>query len=231
MCWQTGAREVTRPLLGGGGSEGWQAVDGGCWSVVGRAPGDAGAAGAAAAGAAPPWCGRRRWPIRSRRTADRTMSPQVRNSSPPAASVLLQVVLPLEGLAAGLAGEGDVVLVRALVDHQVVRLGEAALAVLAHELALGAHLASELSPLVRLNGHYGEHCRGRVSERVRSLFGHLRSPCRRVPERGEDVRRRSARIAAVDRAGDAGGDLKRAVFGQARDSAIARKQRLHHTAR
>lgn len=73
--------------------------------------------------------------------------------------MLLEVVLTLEGLSAGLAGEGDVVLVGALVDHEVVGLGEAPLAILAHELALGAHLATKLSPLIRLYWHDGEHCR------------------------------------------------------------------------
>ena len=79
--------------------------------------------------------------------------------------MLLEVVLPLEGLAARLAREGDVVLVRALVDHEVVGLGEAALAVLADELALGAHLAAELGPpLVRLHLHDGEHGAGRLQQ-------------------------------------------------------------------
>lgn len=84
------------------------------------------------------------------------------------APVLLEVVLPLEGLAARLAREGDVVLVRALVDHEVVGLGEAALAVLADELALGAHLAPELGPpLVRLHLHDGEHGAGRLQHKAR----------------------------------------------------------------
>lgn len=79
--------------------------------------------------------------------------------------MLLEVVLPLEGLAARLAREGDVVLVRALMDHEVVRLSEAALAVLADELAFGAHLTAELGPpLVRLHLHDGEHGAGRLQQ-------------------------------------------------------------------
>ena len=74
--------------------------------------------------------------------------------------MLLEVVLALEGLAAGLAREGDVVLVGTLVDHEVVGLGEAPLAVLADEFALCSHFAPELTTVLRLNGHYGKHCRG-----------------------------------------------------------------------
>lgn len=77
--------------------------------------------------------------------------------------MLLQVVLPLEGLATRLARERDVVLVRALVDHEVVGLGEATLTILADELALGAHLTPEFRPpLVRLHLHDGEHGAGRL---------------------------------------------------------------------
>lgn len=74
--------------------------------------------------------------------------------------MLLQVVLALEALAAHLAGEAQLgALVRPLVDHQVVGLGEAALAVLADVLALGSHLSHpELSSTVLvLDLHYGEH--------------------------------------------------------------------------
>lgn len=76
--------------------------------------------------------------------------------------VLLEVVLPLEGLSADLAGEGHVVLMAALVDHEVVGLREAPLAVLADELyrALGAHLlpAAELPAVpLCLHRHYREH--------------------------------------------------------------------------
>lgn len=46
----------------------------------------------------------------------------------------------------------------ALVDHQVVGLGEPTLAVLAHELALWPHLATEVGPtVVIVNSHHGEH--------------------------------------------------------------------------
>ena len=76
--------------------------------------------------------------------------------------VLLEVVLPLEGLSADLAGEGHVVLMAALVDHEVVGLREAPLAVLADELyrALGAHLLppAELPAVpLCLHRHYREH--------------------------------------------------------------------------
>lgn len=76
--------------------------------------------------------------------------------------MLFEVVLPLEGLAADLAGEGHVVLVTALVDHQVVGLGKASLAVLADELdgALGSHLLppAELPAVpLCLHRHYREH--------------------------------------------------------------------------
>lgn len=78
------------------------------------------------------------------------------------APVLLEVVLPLEGFAADLAGEGHVVLVTAFVDHQVVGLGETSLAVLANELdgALGSHLLppAELPAVpLCLHRHYREH--------------------------------------------------------------------------
>lgn len=42
-------------------------------------------------------------------------------------------------------------------DHQVVRLSEPTLAVLAHELAFRPHLASELPPVVTLHLHNREH--------------------------------------------------------------------------
>lgn len=78
--------------------------------------------------------------------------------------VLLEIVLPLEGLSADLAGEGHVDLVAALVDHEVVGLGEAPLAVLADVLlvrrALGAHLLppAELPAVpLCLHRHYREH--------------------------------------------------------------------------
>lgn len=76
--------------------------------------------------------------------------------------VLFEVVLALKGFAADLAGEGDVVLVAALVYHEVVGFGEASLAVLADELdgALGTHLlpAAELPAVpLCLHRHYREH--------------------------------------------------------------------------
>ena len=74
--------------------------------------------------------------------------------------MLLEVVLALERLATGLTRECDVILVRPLVDHEVVGLGEATLAVLADKLALGSHLAPKLATVVRLDGHYGKHSRG-----------------------------------------------------------------------
>lgn len=74
-------------------------------------------------------------------------------------SVGTEVVLSLEVLAAHLAGERHLrALVGALVDHQVVRLGEPALAVLAHKLALWPHLAAEVGPtVVIVNSHHREH--------------------------------------------------------------------------
>lgn len=77
--------------------------------------------------------------------------------------MLLEVVLTLEALAANLAGEGEFgALVGALMDHEVVGLGKAALAVLADKLAFGAHLPSELAPAVLvLYLHDGEHFAGR----------------------------------------------------------------------
>lgn len=90
--------------------------------------------------------------------------------------VLLEVVLTLEGLATSLAREGDVILVRPLVDHEVVGLGEAALTVLADELTLSPHLAPEFATVVRLNGHYGEHRRG-VKWRHAGRYTHAREHC------------------------------------------------------
>lgn len=73
--------------------------------------------------------------------------------------MLLEVVLPLEALAADLAAERQLgALVRPLVYHQVVALGEPALAVLADELAFSTHLPAELSAAhVVLNLHYRKH--------------------------------------------------------------------------
>lgn len=82
--------------------------------------------------------------------------------SPPHAlttSVLFEVILSLEALPAHLAAEGELgTLVGAFVDHEVVALGEAALAVLADELALGTHLATELPTAhIVIDLHYREH--------------------------------------------------------------------------
>lgn len=74
--------------------------------------------------------------------------------------MLFQVVLALESLSAGLARERNVIFMSALVDHQIVGLGESSLAIFAHKFALGPHFAPKLATLVRLNGHYGEHGRG-----------------------------------------------------------------------
>lgn len=95
--------------------------------------------------------------------------------------VLFQVVLALEALAAHLAGERQLgTLVRALVDHQVVALGEAALAVLADELALGAHLATELAPAdVVVDLHYGEHLGARLPRCALAAY-HVRTGCARL---------------------------------------------------
>ena len=73
--------------------------------------------------------------------------------------MLFEVVLPLEALAADLAAERQLgALVAPLVYHQVVRLGEPALAVLADEFALGSHLSAEFSVAhVVIQLHYREH--------------------------------------------------------------------------
>lgn len=71
--------------------------------------------------------------------------------------VLFQVVLTFEGLAADLAREGDVILVGPLVYHQVVRLGETALAILADEFAFGSHFSAKLPPFVTVYLHNREH--------------------------------------------------------------------------
>lgn len=80
--------------------------------------------------------------------------------------VLLQVVLPFETLAADLAREGELRrLVRPLVNHQVVGLGETALAVFTDVLAFGSHLSHAELPaaIFVLDLHYGEHDAGCLS--------------------------------------------------------------------
>lgn len=72
--------------------------------------------------------------------------------------MLTQIVLPFEALPAHLAAVGELgALVRALVYHQVVGLGEPTLAILADELALGAQLAPEVPGVVLVDLHHGEH--------------------------------------------------------------------------
>lgn len=74
--------------------------------------------------------------------------------------VLTQIILPREQLAAALARERDLLaLVRALVYHQIVRLGEAPLAELAGELALWSHLTTKVRPtIIVINSHHRKHC-------------------------------------------------------------------------
>lgn len=75
--------------------------------------------------------------------------------------VLTEVVRPLKVLAAHLARERHLwTFVGALVDHQIVRLGESALTVFAHVLAFGAHFwaATKIRPAIVFDSHYSEHC-------------------------------------------------------------------------
>lgn len=73
--------------------------------------------------------------------------------------VLFEIILPLEAFPANLATKSDLwTLVRPLVDHEVIWLGEPPLAVLAHELAFRPHLPSELATAhVVVNLHYRKH--------------------------------------------------------------------------
>lgn len=72
--------------------------------------------------------------------------------------MLAQVVLSLEALPAHLTAVAQFrALVGPLMDHQVVRLGEPSLAVLAHKLALRTQLASEVAAVVLVYLHHGEH--------------------------------------------------------------------------
>lgn len=107
--------------------------------------------------------------------------------------VLFEVVLALEALPADLAAERQLgTLVRPLVYHQIVALGEPALAVLAYELAFRTHLPAELSAAhVVLNLHYRKHRARLLSGTVavnHLVFGNLdddgdevRSCVRRTP--------------------------------------------------
>lgn len=79
-------------------------------------------------------------------------------SRPVDSPVLFQVVLALEGLAAHFARVGDVVAVTALVDHQVVGLGETTLAVLANKVGPWSHSTSVgRAPVLRIVGHNSKH--------------------------------------------------------------------------
>ena len=74
-----------------------------------------------------------------------------------ASPVLLQIVLSFERLPTSLTREGDVILVRPLVDHEIVGFGEPTLAVLAHEFTFRSHFTTKFPTVVGLNWHYGEH--------------------------------------------------------------------------
>lgn len=72
--------------------------------------------------------------------------------------MLTQVILPLETFPTDLAAKGQLrALVGALVYHQVVGLGESALAVLADELALGAQFTPKVPCVILVDLHHGEH--------------------------------------------------------------------------
>lgn len=72
--------------------------------------------------------------------------------------MLTQVILPLETFPTDLAAEVQLrALMGALVYHQVVRLGESALAVLANEFALGAQFTPKVPCMILVDLHHGEH--------------------------------------------------------------------------
>lgn len=72
--------------------------------------------------------------------------------------MLAQIVLPFETLPADLTAEGELrTLMSALMYHQVVRLGEATLAVFAHKLAFWPQLAPKVPCVVFVNLHHSEH--------------------------------------------------------------------------
>lgn len=73
--------------------------------------------------------------------------------------MLTQIITLLEVFAADLTGVGNLWgFVGAFVYHQVVRLGETPLAILANELTLGAHLATEIRPaVIVVDSHYSKH--------------------------------------------------------------------------
>ena len=76
-------------------------------------------------------------------------------------SVVPEMVLPPEGLATYFTGVGPLVRVRALVDQQVVGLGELALAELADEPLLRAGAAARPTEQARVKARrVGRVCRG-----------------------------------------------------------------------
>lgn len=92
--------------------------------------------------------------------------------------MLFEVVLSFERLAADLAGERDVVLVTALVNHEVVGFGEPSLAVLAHKVdrTFGSHfLPTTKFPAValRLHWHNREHVGDYCARRFETLIQHF----------------------------------------------------------
>lgn len=73
--------------------------------------------------------------------------------------VLTQIITLLEIFAADLTGICYLWgFVRALVYHQIVWLGETPLAILANELTLRTHLATEIRPaVIVVDSHYSKH--------------------------------------------------------------------------
>lgn len=73
--------------------------------------------------------------------------------------VLFQIILPFEALSAHLTAERYFwTFVAALVYHQVVRLGESTLTVLADVFAFGPHFSAEFSTAhVVVQLHYRKH--------------------------------------------------------------------------
>lgn len=73
--------------------------------------------------------------------------------------VLTQIITLLEVLATDLTGICYLWgFVRALVYHQIVGLGETPLAILANELTLRTHLATEIRPaVIVVDSHYSKH--------------------------------------------------------------------------
>lgn len=72
--------------------------------------------------------------------------------------MLTQIVLPLKTLPTNFAAERQLwALMCAFMYHQVVGFGEAALAVLAHELAFWTQLAPEVPCVIFVDLHHSEH--------------------------------------------------------------------------